>query len=54
MSAGSTDSLIRVWNTITWELEHTLEGYIHTVERMVMCKDMLLSGAQDSTIRAWS
>jgi WD40 repeat protein len=51
---GGNDSVIRVWNVFSYQLEGTLEGHGEAVTCMTLDANFLFSGSDDKTIRVWN
>jgi WD40 repeat protein len=53
-SAGS-DTTVRVWDTATWKLLHTLRGHTGLVMSLGFDPDSkrLASGSRDHTMKVW-
>ena len=51
---GGNDSVIRVWNVLSYQLEGTLEGHTEAVTCMTLDANFLFSGSDDMTIRVWN
>ncbi|MBW4663436.1 MAG: serine/threonine protein kinase [Chroococcus sp. CMT-3BRIN-NPC107] len=55
LASGSQDNTIKVWNTLTGELQRTLLGHKDTVRTLAVSADgqTLASGSGDTTIKLW-
>jgi WD40 repeat protein len=55
LATGGNGRNIRVWDPVTGELLHTLEGHTDNVNALVFSPDgrRLVSGSSDTTIRVW-
>ncbi|NEO07283.1 caspase family protein, partial [Moorena sp. SIO3I8] len=53
--SGSDDGTVRLWDTETGQLIHTLEGHTDTVYEIAFSPDgqQILSGSSDNTVRLW-
>ncbi|AOX00430.1 hypothetical protein BJP34_14050 [Moorena producens PAL-8-15-08-1] len=53
--SGSDDGTVRLWNTETGQLIHTLEGHTDDVNGIAFSPDgkQILSGSYDDTLRLW-
>ncbi|EGJ34237.1 MULTISPECIES: caspase family protein [Moorena] len=53
--SGSDDGKVRLWNTETGQLIHTLEGHTDDVTDIAFSPDgkQILSGSDDRTVRLW-
>lgn len=56
LASGSSDFTIKIWDTTSGQLLHTLIGHSHMVHSMVWSPDgqFLASGSSDATIRLWN
>ena len=56
MISASTDSTIRIWNTVTGKTVNILKGHTDSVETIALLQGgmRLASGGRDKTIRVWS
>ncbi|KJH49670.1 WD domain, G-beta repeat protein [Dictyocaulus viviparus] len=55
--SGSTDRTVKnfkVWSARDGSLIHTLHGHTSTVRCMSLCRNILVSGSRDTTLRAWN
>ncbi|KAM3089420.1 hypothetical protein ACMFMG_001019 [Clarireedia jacksonii] len=55
IASGSWDCTIRLWDTVTGELQQILEGYSDSVNSVAFSPDsrIVASGSWDNTIRLW-
>lgn len=56
VSGGWEDRSIKVWNAVTGQVLHTLDGHEHRVGCLACSPtgDILVSGSHDRTLRTWS
>lgn len=51
---GGNDSIIRIWNVFSYQMESTLQGHEDSVTCMALDANFLFSGSDDKTIRVWN
>jgi WD40 repeat protein len=55
IASGSFDNTVRIWDTVSGTIQHTLEGHIGPVSSVAFSSDGLhiISGSRDYTMRIW-
>ncbi|KAJ5404017.1 WD40 repeat-like protein [Penicillium cosmopolitanum] len=55
LASGSLDNTVRLWDSVTGDLQQTLEGHSSAVRSIAFSPDgrLLASGSDDDTVRLW-
>jgi WD40 repeat protein len=51
---GGNDSIVRIWNVMSYQLESELEGHDDSITCMSLDANFLFTGSDDKTIRIWN
>ena len=55
LATAGEDTAIRIWDTASWEMRHTLRGHTNLVSSVAFSPDsrQLVSGSRDHTLKVW-
>jgi WD40 repeat protein len=55
LASAGADTTVRIWDTASWKLRHTLRGHTGLVMSLAFDSDSqrLASGSRDHTMKVW-
>jgi WD40 repeat protein len=55
LATAGEDTTVRIWDTVSWKLRHTLRGHVSFVLSLAFSPDSrrLASGSRDHTMKIW-